>query len=641
MGEQEVFCLRVAGQHEYFANGVLVHNCDELAKYRYAREVWDMLQFTMRRGDDPRVFVSTTPRPIPIIRDLVAAKTTVVTRGSTFDNRENLAEAFIQQIITRYEGTRLGRQELQGEVLDDLPGALWNRDAIDQRRVKSPPDMQRIVVAVDPSGTKGDSDDGDSIGIVVAGKGVDGRGYILADRTCKLSPDGWGRRAVAAYHEFKADRIVAERNFGGAMVEHVIKTVDRSAAYKEVTASRGKVARAEPIAALYEQGRVSHVGSFSDLEDQMCLIGPDGYAGEGSPDRCFVAGTLIETERGPVPIESVIVGDRVWTRRGLRRVTAAGMTSATAAVVEAAFSDGSRLIGTGNHPVFAEGRGFTRMDALVWGDIISHLRSNEEWVAEKSSHSREENTFDTPIVRVSRRAATSTAEKAGGRKKQLFTATFGRMPTAPSLMDGTSTTSMKTGATTLWRTLPRYPQPGMPKSMKPVWPRTFAALVLNRRVAVRTRLANGIAAMKAAWSIHALVQSLGMHAFQSVGRASNAGSNMKISHIAKVIGFVRVGASASTMSGRGDTTKTEAALSVARSSMSRRASFNRSAPVRVVGLSAREKPQAVFNLTVDGENEYYANGVLVHNCDALVWALTELMLEDQASVAMFLTKRHR
>ena len=144
--------------------------------------------------------------------------------------------------------------------------------------------MQRIVVAVDPSGTSGE-DEGDSIGIVVAGRGVDGRGYVLADRSCKLSPAGWGRRVVDAYHEFRADRIVAERNFGGAMVEHVIRTTDRGVSYREVTASRGKVVRAEPVAALYEQGRVSHVGAFGALEDQCCQIGADGYAGEGSPDR--------------------------------------------------------------------------------------------------------------------------------------------------------------------------------------------------------------------------------------------------------------------------------------------------------------------------------------------------------------------
>jgi predicted phage terminase large subunit-like protein len=258
---------------------------DELAKYRYARETWDMLQFTMRSGDDPRVFVTTTPRPIPILKEIIKDAGTVITRGSTYDNAENLPKKFLDTLKRKYEGTRLGRQELGAEILDDLPGALWSRDAIDKNRVKILPDMQRIVVAVDPSGTKGESDDGDSIGIVVAGLGIDGRGYVLADRTCKLSPDGWGRRAVNAYHEFKADRIVAERNFGGAMVEHVIQTIDKSASYKEVTASRGKVARAEPVAALYEQGRVSHAGSFAELEDQMAQMAPEGFVGDGSPDR--------------------------------------------------------------------------------------------------------------------------------------------------------------------------------------------------------------------------------------------------------------------------------------------------------------------------------------------------------------------
>jgi phage terminase large subunit-like protein len=155
---------------------------------------------------------------------------------------------------------------------------------VDAALVREAPQMARVVVAIDPSGTKGD-DGGDSIGIVVAGKGVDGLCYVLADRTCKLSPDGWGRIAVRAYHEFSADRIVAERNFGGAMVEHVIRTVDRSVSYKEVTASRGKVIRAEPVAALYEQNKVKHLNGFTELEDQMCAMTGDGFLGEGSPDR--------------------------------------------------------------------------------------------------------------------------------------------------------------------------------------------------------------------------------------------------------------------------------------------------------------------------------------------------------------------
>jgi len=259
--------------------------CDELAKWRYARETWDMLQFGLRLGERPRALVTTTPRPIPVLREIMADETTVTTRGSTFDNAGNLAGSFLRKIRDRYEGTRLGRQELNAEILDDLPGALWTRDMFDAYRIGKAPDMSRIVVAVDPSGTAGDEDDGDSIGIVIAGRGVDGRGYVLADWTCKLSPDGWGRRAVAAYREFKADRIIAERNYGGAMVEHVIRTVDKSASYKEVVASRGKVARAEPVAALYEQGKISHIDALPELEDQCCLIGPDGFIGEGSPDR--------------------------------------------------------------------------------------------------------------------------------------------------------------------------------------------------------------------------------------------------------------------------------------------------------------------------------------------------------------------
>jgi len=209
---------------------------------------------------------------------------TIVIRGSTYENRSNLAPSFLAKIVARYEGTRLGRQELLAEILDDVPGALWTRAMIDDCRVRDAPEMARVVVAVDPSGTSG-ADDGDEIGIVVAGKGVDGRAYVFADLSAQLSPNAWGLRVVNAYRDHRADRIVAERNFGGAMVESVIKTVDRNAPVKLVTASRGKAARAEPIAALYEQGRVSHIGTMPRLEDQMVCFTADGYVGDRSPDR--------------------------------------------------------------------------------------------------------------------------------------------------------------------------------------------------------------------------------------------------------------------------------------------------------------------------------------------------------------------
>lgn len=258
---------------------------DELAKWQYARETWDQLQFGLRLGEHPRAVITTTPRPIPLIREIMADAKTAVTRGATSDNRENLATSFLDQIRRKYEGTRLGRQELEGEILDDVPGALWTRAMLDRAVASEIPEMARIVVALDPSGTAGASDDGDEVGMIVAGRGVDGRGYVLEDLTCKLSPDAWARRAIEAYYRWGADRIVAERNFGGAMVQSVIRTADANVSFKEVTASRGKSARAEPVAALYEQGRVSHVRGLAELEDQMTLMTMQGFAGEGSPDR--------------------------------------------------------------------------------------------------------------------------------------------------------------------------------------------------------------------------------------------------------------------------------------------------------------------------------------------------------------------
>jgi phage terminase large subunit-like protein len=260
---------------------------DELAAFGNDQEIWDMFQFGLRLGEHPRCIVSTTPKPKKLLKELIGRPDVAVVTGSTYENSDNLAPAFLEAVRTRYEGSRSGRQELHAELLLDVPGALWTRDMIDRANgAWQLPDMKRVVVAVDPSGTRGAEDQGDSVGIVVAGLGSDGFGYVLADRTCKLSPDGWGREAVKAYRTFKADRIIAERNFGGAMVEHVIRTVDWNASYREVTASRGKIARAEPAAALYEQNRVRHAGAFSELEDQMCAMTGAGYVGDGSPDRC-------------------------------------------------------------------------------------------------------------------------------------------------------------------------------------------------------------------------------------------------------------------------------------------------------------------------------------------------------------------
>ena len=250
---------------------------DEMAKWRYATETYDMLQFCLRLGKDPRQIITTTPRPIPLVRRLLDDPTTVVTTGSTYENAANLAPSFIEEMRKRYEGTRLGRQELHADVLLDMPGALWKADMVDRNRVlpSELPSMERVVVAIDPAVAKVDdaTDDSSETGIIVAGRGSDGLGYVLDDLSCVEMPEGWARKAISGYDMYQADRVIVEINQGGAMVKPTIKAV-RDVPVQEVKASRGKVTRAEPISAMYEQNRIKHVGRLAKLEEQMCLFVP-------------------------------------------------------------------------------------------------------------------------------------------------------------------------------------------------------------------------------------------------------------------------------------------------------------------------------------------------------------------------------
>lgn len=259
--------------------------CDELSSWRY-EDAWDQLLFGLRLGDDPRVCVTTTPKPNPLTRRILKDPSTVVTRGSTFDNAANLAQTALDQLKSKYEGTRLGRQELYAELLEDVPGALWTWEMIRAAQTKGTPPldaMRRVVVAVDPSGSDGET--GDSQGIVGAGVCREhGHGHVLANKTLRGSPDEWAKAAVRLYDDLKADCIVAERNFGGEMVRRVIQTVRLNVPVKLVTATRGKVVRAEPVAALYEQGKVSHAAPFGRLDEQLTQFTGDGFVGEGSPD---------------------------------------------------------------------------------------------------------------------------------------------------------------------------------------------------------------------------------------------------------------------------------------------------------------------------------------------------------------------
>jgi phage terminase large subunit-like protein len=258
--------------------------CDELAKWKHAQETWDMLQFGLRLGVHPRQMVTTTPRPVPLIRSLIDDAGTVTTCISTRANAENLASGFVAAVEKRYGGTRLGRQELDGELIADREDALWNREMLERLRLRNPGPLGRIVVAVDPPAAEKAS--GSCCGIVVAGLDATGRGVVLADLSVdNASPGEWGNAVVRAFRRFQADRVVAEVNQGGDMVTAILRSIDTSLPVTNVRATRGKFLRAEPVAALYEQGRVAHAGTFAALEDQMCDFGPDGLSGGGSPDR--------------------------------------------------------------------------------------------------------------------------------------------------------------------------------------------------------------------------------------------------------------------------------------------------------------------------------------------------------------------
>jgi len=267
--------------------------CDEFAKWKYARETWDMLQFGLRLGTHPRAAITTTPRPIAVLKEILRDPKTVTTRGSTYENEVNLARTFLETIRRKYAGSRLGRQEIEAEILDDTPGALWNLQMIEAARLMPDmapgrEDLARRVVAIDPPATSGEN--ADECGIMVASRSrhKTPRFYVEDDLSIPYAaPGDWGRIVVDAYHTRQCDRVIAESNNGGEMITHVINSIDPTVPVTLVHASKGKYIRAEPISTLYEQGRVSHIGAFPELESQMCVMTPDfdrktaGY----SPDR--------------------------------------------------------------------------------------------------------------------------------------------------------------------------------------------------------------------------------------------------------------------------------------------------------------------------------------------------------------------
>jgi len=571
---EEPKSLRGPQHHVYWA--------EELAQWQYP-ETWDMLQLGLRLGTHPRGIITTTPRPTPEIKAIVeSAKLTmnnpnpltVISAGSTYDNEDNLPSTFLHQILSKYEGTRLGRQEIYAKILSDTPGALWTQDVIDERRIKphDKPEFLRIVVAIDPAvSTKENSAETGMVVVGLAwcncrgGRTAEKHGFVLSDLSGQFTPLEWGHRAIMAYRRWGAHRIIAETNNGGDLVISNLESIDPTVFPQEVKASDGKRTRAEPVSALYEQGRVHHVGVHAQLEDQMC----------------FPAGTLVTTRRGDIPIESVTTADQALTRKGWRRVLWSGQ-SGVEEVVEFE-AGGHKLACTPGHRIWTNSD-FVRCDSLHVGDMLLECTKSDP-----SSNSTAAGTFRSSLVTS---AATDRSTTAG-----CSIAMFGRMPGGQSRPATTSTISTGTQETTRSRILKRFRHGSTSSSMGRAEPH------LNQ------------------------VQS------EASGGAMNGQHESQLIAFAESAALASIAPASERSTARGN-------VSIAATVPALTAGFQ----LEEFAAHLMQRRVAVYDLTVEGEHEFFANRLLVSNCtwqpflkgerspdrvDALVWGLTSLMLEAE------------
>jgi len=585
---------------------------DELSSWRYPETWYEGLIPALRIGKKPRVVITTTPRPTRLIKDLTSRRdgTVHITQAATWENAKNLSETALSEMRARYEGTRLGRQELEGQLLEDLEGALWNRADIDAARIREDqvPDLVRIVVAIDPAVTN--NDDSDETGIVVAGDDGNGHGYILADLSMMGTPEKCMKTAVAAYHRYAADCVVAEVNNGGDYLGAVLRAADPNVPYHTVRASRGKAIRAEPVSALAEQHRLHHVGLFPELEDQMCSLTPGISNGpDDRVDACLARGTLVLTERGNIPIEDVRVDDLAWTRMGWKAVTATRCTQRDARVMTAVLSDGSMLTGTPDHQIWTE-RGWTRMDALVCGDTLS------AW----TNHQQQSSTGDSSIgdIQIARNEGIeSTTSDAHRQVSPRSIVTYGNMSMAGTSQRGTTSTIRTRIRSTTNRTISFSSHPlNTPTSIQEsdqILPSIWLPYVPSPQ--------NGIAPKQGVHGIRTTASGC--------GKTENQSISSSVSHAEKSPGvtFQILASALGNAAGEKPTANTDlkyrsSALYVdANSGRTSIAQNPKRAHTTVVHSYVNSEKHDVYDLTIEDVHEFIANGVVVHNC---VWAVMEL-----------------
>ena len=615
--------------------------CDEVGLWKNWKVAWDeSLRYAVRIAPAKLVICGTPKRTMParalvkrLLADDVSLGGRIVNRQLlTRDNAANLDEDTLHEFLASM-GTALERQELEGDLIDEIDGAMWRIETIDNNRLNVPVDEAfetinplRVVIAIDPAVTAGD--DSDETGIIVAAKGSDGRGYVLEDLSGKYRPEDWPPVVLDAAERWNVDRVVAEVNNGGDYIGTVLRAAGYTGAYDTVRATRGKEVRAEPVAMAYQKGRGVHVGTFVDLEEQMCSWVP----GEGkSPDRvdaCLVAGTLVVTERGEIPIEHVTVDDRVWTRSGWRRVEARRLSRKSARVISVELSNGRVLTGTPDHRI-ATGDEWMRLDSLVWGDRL------EGWTTDSQSSSKAWSTLaaqtrsnepiactSSPLVAVDERHCIETSIGAS-------TAQFPRASTSITLTRTRLTTIRSISWLSHRLSTPRLMLPSSGGSVRRGW-RQFGLLAW-RGIKVR-RAERGTVSTERNRGRAEVHHSSSVSSVERQPRDSSLPIRQTMDH--SVHGRVR-----------------EDSLTVS-IDMSERCRVQ-SVPSRFGNPSIAPVPQPVpvhvrgnfdageadvYDLQVEGSHEFVAEGVIVHNC---VWAMTYLGVVLSSSWAVLYEPREK
>ena len=612
---------------------------EEFAAWRYMQEAFDQLRFGLRSGPRPHWVASTTPKPKPLLKRLMHGEIPgVVTTTATMYDNPHLPAHIREMLEDAYAGTDLGEQELYGRVLDEIKNALWRRATIAAGRMRAEdlPDIIRTTVGVDPSGGAGEQ------GIVVTAKSglllpgilpapredLDGavavrqprpqhHGFVLDDRTCQLPPEGWGQRAVQAAIDWEADDLCVEVNYGGDQAIAVIRTALEKAGVdipvRKVRATHGKAVRAQPVAALSAQGRMHHVGTFPELEDQLATWYPElGW----SPDRldaCLVAGTMVTTRRGLVPIELVTTDDWAWTRAGWRRVTWSGLTRESAEVVRVVTTHGE-FTATPDHKVWTENNGFIRVDEMVWGDRIGVCPSRPNRLF--STASRSLASLCRSLVP---RGSTSrpTPSRVEYPAWDNSTSRFGKLPTVATRFPGdpSSTTWTSTRSTTTLPTFAASPAKSTPRSTNTSrtttapsgWPTWRPSALWQPSGTRATRGASGTSS----------TPETSTQSRSTEPRSASRATSLMRRAVSRSRGIALVRACVAFLIGPAGTPSRRTVRSVGRSSGRASISrFRRRVRPHVVRISALETRQPVYDLTIEGEHEFYANGILVHNC---VW----------------------